>query len=101
VDFVSLSQRDEEGQLQVPPPLLVGRNDSASRLCPSVPDHGCGGLLAREICVDRCGGFAAFCDSPDYERLATAHVTRGEDAIDGCHVVGIGGNIAALIHRDA
>ena len=39
------------------------------------------GLLC-EVFVDGGGGFAAFGDGPDHERLAAAHVAGGEDAVD-------------------
>ena len=47
------------------------------------------------------GGFAAFGDGPDDQRLAAAHVAGGEDAGDGGHVVGVGSNVAAAVERHA
>jgi hypothetical protein len=66
-----------------------------------VTQHRRCGFLGSKPGVDGCGGFAAFRDGPDYEGLTTAHVAGGEDAIDGGHVIRVGGDVAALVEGDS
>ncbi len=47
------------------------------------------------------GGAAAFGDGPDDERLAAAHVARGENAGNGTAVIPFRGDVAAGIELDA
>ena len=56
---------------------------------------------AHEEFVDAGGGFAAFGDGPDDQRLAAAHVAGGEDSWDRAHVVRVRGDIAARVEIDA
>src|SRR3990170_7708213 len=40
-----------------------------------------GGLLRDEISIDRLCAVAAFADGPDHQRLTSAHVAAGKDAL--------------------
>ena len=59
------------------------------------------GCFVGKVSIDCCCGFAAFCDGPDDERLTAAHIAGSEDAVDRGHVVGVGGDVAALVESDA
>ena len=52
---------------------------------------------SHEVFVHSNSGFAAFGNGPHDERLAAAHVSRGEDAGDRAHVVRAGGDVAARV----
>src|SRR4051812_17745847 len=56
---------------------------------------------AHEIFVYCAGGFAAFVDGPDDERLTAAQVAGGEDAFQAGHVVAAGLHVAARIELEA
>src|ERR1035438_3176427 len=56
---------------------------------------------AGEEAVDALGGFAAFGDGPDHQRLAAAHIAGGEHAGDARHVIAVGGHVAARVERYA
>src|SRR6185312_6937085 len=56
---------------------------------------------AHQVFVNSTGGFSAFGDGPNDERLTTTHVARREDARDGGHVFFVGRDIATLIEVEA
>lgn len=67
-------------------------------LCAFAGGYRC--FLGGEVLVHRFSGLAAFRDSPDHERLTTAHVAGCEDVLDGALEVRRS-NIAARIERQA
>ena len=57
--------------------------------------------IAHEEGVDAAGGFAAFGDRPDYQRLAAAHVARCKHSRYRGHVVIVRLDVAAVVEIHA
>src|ERR1041385_6081980 len=57
--------------------------------------------VSHQVFVGELGGLAAFTDGPHDKRLAGSHVAGGEDAGNAGHLLIVGGDIAALVDRDA
>lgn len=70
-------------------------------LRPGVSQHGRRRLFRCEVAVYRGRSLTSFRNCPYDERLTTPHIAGGKDAIYRGHVVGVGGDVATLVDRDA